>query len=94
MDIIWDEGKRHANLLKHRVDFADAVGVFYDDCAITLEDPDHYGEQRFITLGMDFKLQVLVVVHAQRDRDSIRIISARKADRKERKQYEGDRHER
>ncbi len=57
MNIEWDENKRRSNLLKHRVDFADAVGVFYDDNAVTVEDPEHYQEQRFITLGMDFKLQ-------------------------------------
>ena len=90
MNFHWDENKRRSNLLKHRVDFADAVGVFYDDNAVTVEDPDHYQEQRLITLNMDYRLQVLVVVNTQRDGDTIRIISARKADRKERKQYEGD----
>ncbi len=90
MNIEWDENKRRSNLLKHRVDFADAVGVFYDDNAVTVEDPEHYREQRLITLGMDFKLQLLVVVNTQRAGDTIRIISARKANRKERKQYEGD----
>ena len=94
MDFKWDENKRRLNLLKHRVDFADAVGVFYDDYAITVEDPDHYEEQRFITLGTDFRLEVLVVVNVRREGDTIRIISARKADPKERKQYEGGQHER
>ena len=90
MNFAWDENKRRSNLLKHRVDFADAVGVFYDDNAVTVEDPDHYQEQRFITLGMDYRLQMLVVVNMQKDGNIIRIISARKADHKERKQYEGD----
>lgn len=66
------------------------MGVFYDDNAVTVEDPDHYREQRFITLGMDFKLQVLVVVNAQRSGNTIRVISARKANGKERQQYKGN----
>lgn len=78
MEFAWDETKRRINLLKHRVDFADAVGVFY---AVTAEDPDHHNEQRFITVGLDFRLQV---------DDRIRIISARKANHKERTQYAGD----
>ena len=89
MDFKWDENKRLSNLLKHQIDFADAVGVFYDSWAITIEDPDSFGEQRFITIGMDFKLQVLVVVNVQREGDTIRLLSARKANRGERKQYEG-----
>ena len=89
MDFEWDESKRYSNLIKHQVDFADAVGVFYDDRAMTVEDPDSLGEQRFITIGMDFKLQVLVVVNLQREGDIIRLISARKANRHERRQYEG-----
>ncbi len=57
-------------------------------CAITVEDQDHHDEQRLITIGMDFNLQVLVVVNTQKDGNTIHLISARKADRKERKQYE------
>lgn len=89
MDFEWNESKRHSNLIKHQVDFADAVGVFYDDRAMTVEDPDSLREQRFITIGMDFKLQILVVVNLQREGDIIRLISARKANRHERRQYEG-----
>ena len=89
MDFEWDESKRYSNLIKHQVDFADAVGVFYDDRAMTVEDPDSLREQRFITIGMDFKLQVLLVVNLQREGDIIRLISARKANRHERRQYEG-----
>ena len=89
MDFEWDESKRYSNLIKHQVDFADAAGVFYDDLAITVEDPDPLGEQRFITIGMDFELQVLVVVNLQRQGDIIRLILARKATRHERRQYEG-----
>lgn len=89
MDFKWDENKRHANLIKHQVDFIDVVGVFYDDRAVTVEDPDSINEQRFITIGMDFNLQVLVVISMQRDNDIIRLISARKANKHERRQYTG-----
>lgn len=88
MDFEWDENKSHSNLIKHQVDFVDAVGVFYDDLAVTVEDPDSINEQRLITIGTDFNLQVLVVVSMQRAGDVIRLISARKANKQERRQYE------
>lgn len=68
------------------VDFADAVIVLEDPNALTIEDFDHE-EHRFKTLGMGPYLNVLFVVHASRDGDVIRIISARKADKKQNKQY-------
>lgn len=71
---------------KHGVEFADAVGVLEDSRAITVEDPDAEGEPRFLTLGMDILGGVLVVVYAFRG-DEIRIISARKATRREREEY-------
>ena len=70
------------------MEFADAVGVFEDEMAITIEDQDAEGERRFITIGMDFTLKILVVVYASRVADVIRIISARKATKKERQSYE------
>lgn len=85
----WNESKRQSNLRKHGVDFADAVEVIFDELAITIEDPDHHDEQRFITIGTDTKTRVLVVVYAYREKNTIRMISARKADRQERQQYEG-----
>lgn len=84
----WDEVKRATNLLKHGVDFADAVAVFFDDLAITLEDTHTSGERRFITIGIDANGRVLVIVYAYSDQDTIRIISARKANGRERQQYE------
>lgn len=89
MDFEWDERKRSGNVRKHGVDFADAVGVFFDDHAVTIEDPDHHDEQRFITTGMDTKGRILVVVYAYRGEDAIRIVSAREANGHERRQYEG-----
>jgi uncharacterized DUF497 family protein len=73
-------------LNKHGIDFANAITVFDDLTAITIEDPD-YDEERFVTIGMDAYGHILVVVYAWRG-DIIRIISARKATKHERKQYE------
>ncbi len=89
MNFEWDENKRWFNIKKHGIDFADAVEVFYDDWAVSIPDSEHYDEERFIIIGVDAQSRVLVVIHTFRSGDTIRIISARKADRKERKQYEG-----
>jgi len=86
MDIDWSPRKAAENLRKHGVDFADAVIALEDENALTIEDNDHE-EQRFKTLGIGPRLNVLYVVHAYRDNDCIRIISARKADRSETEQY-------
>ena len=83
----WDPAKAAANLRKHGVPFAEAASVFLDPMALTFEDPDHSDEEdREITIGVSTKRRVLFVSHAAR-RDRIRIISARKATRKERGQY-------
>jgi uncharacterized protein len=82
----WDREKACANLNKHGIDFADAVSVFLDDLAITVTD-DRFEEERFITIGMDALGRVLVVVYTWRGNE-IRLISARKAMRHERTQYE------
>lgn len=84
----WDERKEKSNLHKHRIDFKEAVSVFSDILSITINDPDHsIEEDRFIDIGMSNKNRVLVVVYTERQ-DKIRIISARKAARAERKIYE------
>ena len=83
----WDPDKAQANLEKHRIDFADAVGVFEDDWALTVKEALVNGEQRMATLGMDFFGRVLVVVYTYRG-DDIRLISARPATRWERRTYE------
>jgi uncharacterized DUF497 family protein len=85
----WNEAKRRANLAKHGVDFADAVGVFYDPASITLEDAGSHDEARFSTLGRSYTDRVLVVVWVERDADVLRIISARKASPGEASHYEG-----
>jgi len=82
----WGLRKANQNLRKHKVDFADAVIALEDENALTIED-DGYDEQRFKTLGLGPNLNVLLVIHTERSEDIIRIISARKADRSEAKQY-------
>lgn len=82
----WDPQKAEINLKKHGVDFADAVTVFSDELALTIEDSTPH-EERSITVGLDALAQVLVVVYTWRG-DTIRIISARLATPRERKQYE------
>ncbi|MCP4751993.1 MAG: BrnT family toxin [Proteobacteria bacterium] len=81
----WDKNKATANLKKHGIDFADVTLVLYDQNAVTIEDPS-YDEERFITVGMDGYGRILVVVYTYRE-DSIRIVSARKANNHESKQY-------
>jgi uncharacterized protein len=83
----WDERKSAENLRKHGVDFADAALVLEDDLALTAEDPDGRGEERWVTMGHDPNQQVLVVVYTWRG-DRIRRISARKATGAERRRYE------
>ncbi|MEG4319291.1 MULTISPECIES: BrnT family toxin [unclassified Microcoleus] len=82
----WDKDKAATNLSKHGIDFADAVSVFSDDLAITTQD-ERFDEEPFITIGMDVFGQVLILVYTFRG-NQIRVISARKATRRERKQYE------
>lgn len=86
MDIEFDPAKAKSNLSKHRVSFSHAEQALRDPNALTIEDPDVVGEQRFVTLGMDALGRVLVVVHTPRG-DRTRLISARKASRGEAEQY-------
>ncbi len=86
MNYEWDPDKAKSNQKKHGIRFADAVGVFEDENAITIDD-EHEREARYITIGKDFLSRILVVVYTFRD-IVIRIISARKATTRERKMYE------
>jgi uncharacterized DUF497 family protein len=83
----WDDEKADSNYRKHGIEFADAVSVFADDYAVTIED-DYPDEERFVIIGTDAFGRVLVVVFTWRG-ESIRVISARKATPQEQKQYEG-----
>jgi uncharacterized protein len=87
----WDSAKAEANLAEHDVSFAEAVTVLEDDFALTREDPDSEGEQRFVTLGMSDFANLLVVVYTYREPDIVRIISAWKGNRPQRLRYEKDR---
>ena len=88
--IKWDAAKALGNFRKHGITFEEAETAFYDDNAILVPDPDHsYGEERFLLIGLSSALRVLVVVHFElNDGDVIRIISARRATRSERVQYD------
>ena len=87
----WNPEKAVQNLGKHRVSFPEAVTVFGDPLSMTFHDPNHsLDEDRYITIGHSDSGQLLMVAHTDRD-DSIRIISARRATRRERKSYEEQR---
>ncbi len=84
----WDPRKAEANLGKHGVSFEEASTVFGDPLSLTIPDPDHSeAEARFVVLGYSFRRNLLVVVHSEIG-DNIRIISARRATRHEREDYE------
>jgi hypothetical protein len=83
----WDAGKAAANLRKHRVAFDEAATLFLDPLAMTYPDPDHSeGEFRFITIGESARGRVILVAHLDRG-DRIRIMSARRATRREAYEY-------
>ena len=84
----WDPKKAKANQRKHGVSFDEAASVFLDPLAVTFPDPDHSGEEfREITIGRSASQRVVFLSHPRRG-DRTRLISARKATRRERKQYE------
>jgi len=86
MEYEWDKRKAEGNEEKHGIAFEDTEGVFEDPKAVTVEE-DVRGEQRYVTIGMDNLGRVIVVAYTWRD-ETIRIISARKANRSEVKEYE------
>jgi uncharacterized DUF497 family protein len=89
ISFVWDETKNQANQRKHGVTFEEAQTSFLDENAKIYADPDHSeNEDRFILLGMSFRLRALVVCHCYREKESvIRIFSARKADKSEQGDY-------
>ena len=85
----WDDRKDAANRRTHGVSFEEAQTVFSDEHALLIPDPDHSEpEERFVLLGLSSALRTLVVCHCYRHGTHIRILSARKANRGEREQYE------
>lgn len=85
----WDEKKNKTNIKKHGISFDEAATVFFDENALLIyDDPHSETEDRFIILGISDKSNMLVVCHCYRDNEeTIRIISARKADKGETKDY-------
>ena len=85
----WDPKKAQANIRKHGVSFEEAQYVFYDEYAIEFYDDEHSEwEDRFLLLGLNSRLQLLLVCHCYReDEETIQIISARKATQFESAQY-------
>ena len=88
LEFEWAPAKAESNSKEHGVSFDDATTVFRDTLSITISDPDHSdSENRFIDIGMSHRMELLVVSYTER-KDKIRIISARRATRAERKNYE------
>ena len=82
MKFEWDEGKNKTNLQKHGIDFNDVAELFNQPMLVLLDSRDDYDEERWIGIGMLFEL-VCVTVYTEREDDVIRIISARKATKRE-----------
>lgn len=87
MKISWDPAKAESNFRKHKIRFSDAEAVLFDPMALTIEDEAAESEQRFVSVGADALNRVAVVVYTYRG-DNIRLISARRATRRERRAYE------
>ena len=87
----WDVEKSRKNLKKHGINFEEAKSVFLDENGLLIGDPDHSDEEdRFILLGMSVSLKMLVVCHCYRsENETIRIISARRANKHEATAYKG-----
>jgi uncharacterized protein len=87
IDIEWDSDKADSNLKKHGVSFEEAATALLDPMALAQEDAASEGESRWVLIGMSAQLRLLTVVYALRHRDRVRLISARKATRKEANHY-------
>jgi len=84
----WDGNKARSNLSKHSISFEEASTAFGDPNSLTITDPGHSSdEDRYVLLGRSYRGKIMVVVHTERG-ENIRIISARLANRKERRTYE------
>lgn len=88
MTFEWDPEKAEGNLEKHGISFEEAMSAFADLLSVTISDPDHsVEEQRYLLLGLSYRGLLLVVSHTERGQ-TIRIINARRADRREKRTYE------
>ena len=90
LEFEWDPNKNKENIKKHKISFEEAKEVFYDDNAILFDDPDHSAnEERFLIIGRISNLNICVVSHCYKEKESIiRLISARRATKKEKETYE------
>jgi uncharacterized DUF497 family protein len=90
MKFTWDQRKANENIKKHKISFEEAVTVFYDPLAKITDDPDHsINEERFLMIGHSNNANLLMVIHVYKEeKDIIRIISARKATKREKKDFE------
>ncbi|WP_373537289.1 BrnT family toxin [Microcoleus sp.] len=88
MEFEWNPDKADINLRKHNISFHEATSVFNDSLSVTFPDPDHsIGEERYVIIGMSELGKLLIVSHTDRE-NRIRIISARTANRQEKRFYE------
>lgn len=84
----WDEEKARRNIEKHGINFEEGISIFHDPFSISIDDPDHSeNEERYIDIGVSENSRILVVNYTERA-GRIRIISCRKATKRERRQYE------
>lgn len=91
MEFEWDQNKAAKNVKKHGITFSEATSVFGDPLELTISDPDHSSvEYRFLSIGKSNIGNLLVISYTERQKNRIRIISARKATRQEQKYYEQD----
>lgn len=91
MEFEWDLAKDADNLAKHGVSFSEAMTVFGDPLELTVDDPDHSEtEFRFLSIGLSKAGRILIVSYTEREGQRTRIISARKATARERRQYESE----
>jgi uncharacterized protein len=87
MDVEWDSDKASSNLKKHGIGFEEATSALLDPLALAQEDPDAEREARWVLIGMSAKGRLLTIVYTLRNEEKIRLISARKATRKEAAHY-------
>lgn len=87
MLVQWDLAKARSNRLKHGISFSDVEPVFFDEFALSMPDNHSIAEQRFVLVGKDALQRTLTVIYTHRG-ESIRLISARKATKFERREYE------
>jgi uncharacterized DUF497 family protein len=87
MKVEWDAAKAESNRRKHGVEFEEAVSCLFDPRAITMEDESAEFESRWVLMGLSFRVRLLTVVYTVRAEDKLRLISARKATRREAESY-------